>query len=79
MKAIEIKSETDNSGNLSIHYKLNIPNQKVRVFVIYEENTDDQEEEKLWKEYVSKNPAFGFLKEPEEDIYSMKDGEPIDD
>lgn len=61
------------------HDKLLEPNQfnhlkeKISLF------SDDHEEEKLCKEYVSKNPAFGFLKEPEGDMYTMKDGEPIDD
>lgn len=37
------------------------------------------EEEKLWIYSISKNPAFDFLKEPEEDNYSQKDGEPLGD
>lgn len=39
----------------------------------------EQEEEKLWMDSISKNPAFDFLKDCEEDIYSQKDGEPLDD
>jgi hypothetical protein len=79
MKAIEIDSKTDASGKLNIHYNLDIPNQKVRVLVLYDEFNNVQEEEKRWTEYVSKNPAFSFLREPEEDIYSLKDGEPFND
>ena len=37
------------------------------------------EEEKLWMNSISKNPAFDFLGEPEEDVYSQKDGEPLND
>ena len=37
------------------------------------------EEEKLWMNLISKNPAFDFLSEPEEDIYSLKDGDPFND
>jgi hypothetical protein len=28
---------------------------------------------------ISKNPSFDFLNEPEEDVYSLKDGEPFND
>jgi hypothetical protein len=28
---------------------------------------------------AAKNPAFDFLKEPEEDIYTPADGKPFDD
>jgi hypothetical protein len=70
MKAIEIKSKTDKSGKLNIDYKLNIPNQRVRVLILIEADDDEKEEEKNWLGYVSKSPAFEFLKEAGEDIYS---------
>jgi len=31
-----------------------------------------------WLEAISRNPAFDFLKDPAEDIYSLKDGKPLD-
>ncbi|MDP2887998.1 MAG: hypothetical protein Q8P34_03410 [Bacteroidota bacterium] len=37
------------------------------------------EEETLWLNSISWNPAFDFLSEPSEDIYSQKDREPFDD
>jgi hypothetical protein len=39
----------------------------------------EMEEEKLWMDSISKNPSFDFLKEPEEDLYSQNDGEPLDE
>jgi hypothetical protein len=39
----------------------------------------EDEEEILRIQEMAKNPSFDFLKEPEEDIYTLKDGEPIDD
>ena len=36
------------------------------------------EVERLWLSSISKNPAFDFLCDPEEDVYSQKDGEPFD-
>jgi len=35
------------------------------------------EEETLWMNSISKNPAFDFLNEPEEDVYSQRDGEQL--
>jgi len=78
MKAIEIKSKTDQSGKLNIAYKLNIPNQRVRVLILIEAD-DEKEEEKNWLRYVSQNPAFDFLQEAGENIYSINDGVPVDD
>lgn len=72
MKAIEINSKTDKKGNLKINYALNKSNKKVRVLILVDENDDE-----TWIDTVSHNPAFDFLKEKEEDIYSLSDGEPF--
>jgi len=78
MKAIEINSKTDKHGHLKINYPLNKKNSKVRVIILLIED-NESEEEKLWMQSISNNPSFDFLKEPEEDIYSLDDGEPIND
>jgi len=31
----------------------------------------------LWENAAATNPSFAFLNDPEEDIYSLEDGEPI--
>lgn len=36
-------------------------------------------EEYEWLKSVVRNPAFGFLNAPEEDIYTLADGEPFHD
>jgi len=36
-------------------------------------------DEKEWLRAASANPAFDFLKEPEEDIYTLEDGRPFYD
>jgi hypothetical protein len=79
MKAIEIKSKTDKAGRLKIDYKLDKSEQNVRVLILLDDDISEQDEEKLWLYSISKNPAFDFLNEPAEDIYSLKDGEPLDD
>lgn len=79
MKAIEIKSRTDKTGHLKINYKLDKSESNVRILILLDEDSSDQEEEKLWMNSISKNPAFDFLNDPMEDIYSLKDGEPFND
>lgn len=37
------------------------------------------QEENLWMRSISKNAAFDFLNDPAEDIYSLDDGEAIQD
>lgn len=78
MKAIEIHSKTDKNGRLKIDYKLNKENCNVRVIILIDE-PETKDDEKIWMESISSNPAFDFLKEPSEDIYSVNDGEPFND
>ena len=79
MKAIEINSKTDKSGRLKIDYKLNKSDSNVRILILLDEDSTEQEEEKLWLNSISNNPAFDFLNDSVEDIYSLKDGEPFND
>jgi hypothetical protein len=48
----------------------------VRVIVLYE--TDNESDEREWLRAAARNPAFASLADPEEDIYSLDDGEPFD-
>ena len=55
-----------------------------RIRIIVEKTTSVEpaqtdNEELLWLKSVSKNPAFAFLAEAEEDIYGLDDGVPLDD
>ena len=54
----------------------NAPN-RVRVIVLYDENTDINEKE--WMQAASKNDAFDFLNDESEDIYTLEDGKPLND
>ena len=49
--------------------------EKVKLIILVDE--DDENEEKVWLDAVSKNPAFDFLKELGEDIYTAADGKPV--
>jgi hypothetical protein len=79
MKAIEINSKTDRQGNLKIDYPVHKSNKKVRVLILLDEEDQSKDEESLWMESISKNPAFDYLMEESEDIYTVNDGEPLDD
>lgn len=79
MKAIEINSKTDKYGNLKIEYPLNKKNRNVRVLILLDDDYINPEDEKFWLQSISKNPAFDFLNDPAEEIYSLKDGEPFND
>ena len=78
MKAIEINTKTDKNGHLKIGYNLNKAEKEVRVLILYNEDYSDLDDEKMWIDTISGNPAFDFVNDPDEDIYSLKDGESID-
>jgi len=79
MKAIEISSKTDKRGHLKIDYKLDKSEKYVRVLILFDDDNSEQEDETLWMNSISKNPAFDFLNDSSENIYSLKDGEPLND
>lgn len=79
MRAIEINSKTDKKGHLKIDYQIGKSERNVRVLILLDDNTSQPDDEKLWLSSISFNPAFDFLKDPTEDIYSLNDGEPFHD
>jgi len=48
---------------------------RVRIIILLPEEADIDEME--WLRAAAVNPAFDFLKEPEEDIYTLADGRPF--
>lgn len=50
---------------------------KVRVIILLPEEAEIDEKE--WLRSANVNPAFDFLKEPEEDVYTLSDGKPFHD
>jgi len=77
MEAIEINTKTDNSGHLKIDVPLKKINKSVRLIILFNEEEESFEDEKTWLYANAKNPSFDFLNEPEEDIYSLKNGKPL--
>ncbi len=74
MQAIETTAQIDQLGNLKLLTPLRLRNQKVRVIILLPEG--DEIDDKSWLLAIQ-NPAFDFLNEPEEDIYSIQDGIPF--
>ncbi len=79
MKAIEINSKTDKNGHLRIDYQLDKSERNVRILILLEDDLSELDEEKLWMDSISKTPAFDYLNDPAENIYSLEDGEPYND
>jgi hypothetical protein len=78
MTAIELTGTVDEQRQLRLDDLLPIPGPKrVRVIVLY--SPVDEWDEKEWLHAAARNPAFDFLKDAEEDIYSLADGRPFHD
>jgi len=41
------------------------------------QSSEEEIDEKEWLRLANANPVFDFLKEPEEDIYTIEDGRPF--
>ena len=76
MRTIETTGIIGKTGRLKLDGTLNAKNQKVKVIIFLADN-NEQKEEKTWLKGISSNPAFGFLKDKEEDIYTLTAGTPF--
>ena len=78
LKALEVVGTIDEQRRLQLDEPLPIVGPgPVRVIILIPEETDLDEQE--WLQVAAINPAFDFLKEPEEDIYTLADGKPFHD
>lgn len=76
LTALEMTGTIDAQQVLHLDNKLPIAGPKrVRVIVLY--TMDDAPDETEWLYAAAQNPAFHFLHDPAEDIYSITDGKPI--
>jgi hypothetical protein len=80
MTAIETTGMVDENQQLRLDGKLPIKGpQRVRVIVLYPAEDANEISEDEWLYAAAHNPAFDFLKESSEDIYTPEDGEPFRD
>ena len=78
VKAIETTGTIDAQHRLLLDEPLHVPGPtRVRVIILLPEGSDIDDKE--WLYAAASNPAFDFLKEPEEDIYTSEDGRPFHD
>lgn len=77
LTAIETTGTIEKSGRIVIDetFSVDAPT-SVRIIVLFPESEDLSETE--WLQAAAKNDAFDFLNEPDEDIYTLADGKPID-
>jgi len=72
-KAIETTGHLDDRYHITLDEPVpETENQNVRVIALIPD--DDSLSEREWLESATENPAFSFLADPEEDIYSPEDG-----
>ena len=77
-KAIEAAGTIDAQRQLVLDEPLPVVGPtKVRVIILLPEEADIDEME--WLQAAAANPVFDFLKEPEEDIYTLANGRPFYD
>ena len=77
-KALEVTGTIDEESRLHLDEPLPIAGpSRVRVIIVFPEETDIDETE--WLRAATMNPAFDFLQEPEEDLYTLDDGKPFHD
>lgn len=78
MRAIELTGTVDEQHQLVLDSAVPIAGPKrVRVIVLYP--LEDEIDEDEWLYAAAHNPAFDFLKDPAEDIYTLQDGQPFND
>jgi hypothetical protein len=78
MRAIEVTGNIDKKGILRLDSPLAMREKKVKVIILLPEENEETEE-KLWLSAMTNNPAFDFLHDEQENIYSLKDGKPFQD
>ncbi len=73
LKALETTATIDDHHILVLDEPIpDIGSTRVRIIVLLSD--EDQEGERDWLKASANNPAFSFLHEPEEDIYTASDG-----
>lgn len=76
--AVETTGTVDKEHKLVLDEPLPIDGpSRVRVIILLPEDTDF--DEKLWLQAAGSNPAFEFLTDAAEDIYTAADGKPFSD
>jgi hypothetical protein len=77
-KAIEATGTIDHQNRIILDESLPVAEPtRVRIIIFMPDDTDIDEMD--WLQSASVNPVFNFLKDDEEDIYTLEDGIPFHD
>ena len=76
MQALETVGTIDKKGYLILSKPLELRNKVVKIIVLIADD-DDTIENEQWLAALSTNPVYDFLKDDEEDIYTLSDGKPF--
>ena len=76
MQALETVGTIDKKGHLILSKPLELRNKVVKIIVLIADDDDTIENEE-WLAALSKNSIYNFLKDDEEDIYTLSDGKPF--
>ena len=77
LQVVELIGTIDEKGQLHLDAPISAVGQgRVRVILLPEEAEIGENE---WLKAAASNPAFDFLKDPAEDIYTLDDGQPFND
>ena len=77
LQIVELIGTIDEKGQLHLDAPISAIGQgRVRVILLPEEAEIGEKE---WLKAAASNPAFDFLKDPAEDIYTLDDGQPFND
>ncbi len=78
LRAVEATGTLDEHGALHLDHPITaIRSGRVRVLLLIADDADIDEQE--WLHAAARNPAFDFLNDPAEDIYTRDDGQPFHD
>lgn len=77
MRAIELTGSIDEQGQLHLDKSLAHMGQgRVRVLLLFDEEDLHEQD---WLKAAASNPAFVFLQDSTEDVYTIADGKPFRD
>lgn len=77
LQVVELIGTIDEKGQLHLDEPISAVGQgRVRVILLPEEAEIGENE---WLKAAASNPAFDFLKDTAEDIYTLDDGQPFND
>lgn len=78
LTALEVTGVIDENHQLKLDQPLPVAGPiSVRIIVLYP--TPEDTDEAQWLRAAAANPAFEFLNDPKEDIYTLADGQPVQD